>query len=182
MKNKINNTTKLTIVKCVLFVLLLILLKKTKVISLPNSEEMLEFQFNLITVSTVFAGFSFSVLGMLMGMYSQPLMQKLDDTTIVTNKSIKIKKSIFYFCVSGAVSLFYILGIDSFIVSAIPKVQSYLQYAFLAGILFLVVGILYFLISTVGVFKIISKIYGCNTKRFEEEKEIYKKMKAKINK
>lgn len=182
MKNKIGNTTTRTIAKCVLYVLILILLKKTKIISVPSGEEMVEFQFNLITVSTVFAGFSFSVLGMLMGMYSQPLMQKLGDTTIVTNKSIKIKKSIFYFCVSGAVSLLYILGIDSFIVSVIPKVQSSLQYAYIACILSLIIGIVYFLISTVGVFKIISKIYGCNTKRFEEEKEIYKKAKAKINK
>ena len=172
----------MTIVKCVLFVFILILLKKTKIISVPSVENMMEFQFNLITVSTVFAGFSFSVLGMLMGMYSQPLMQKLGDTTIVTNKSINIKKSIFYFCVSGAVSLFYILGIDSFIVSLIPKVQSYMQYIFIASILFLIIGIVFFLISTVGVFKIISKIYGCNTKKFEEQKKTYEEMKAKIKK
>ena len=72
---------------------------------MPGEDKMVEFQFNTITVSTVFAGFSFTVLGISLGMFSEPMMEKLKDTSIVTQKSQKLMRSVIYFCGSGILSL-----------------------------------------------------------------------------
>lgn len=165
------------VVKIALFILILILERKIGIISVPCNNEMIDYQFGLITISTVFAGFSFTVLGLLLGMFSEPVIKKLQGTTIVTDKSKKLMISIFYFCISGLVSLFFITEVDAFIIRKLPNLRFIVEYIFVAGILFLMIGIIYFVKSTIGVFNIISKIYDGNIKKYEKMKVLYENTK-----
>lgn len=58
--------------------------------AVPCVEELVDYQFNLFTVSSVFAGFSFTTLGILLGMSSEKVMERLQNTTVITNKSKKL--------------------------------------------------------------------------------------------
>ena len=49
---------------------------KYNIVSLPAPITMLDFQLNIITIVTVFAGFSFSVLGLLISLSSAKIMEK----------------------------------------------------------------------------------------------------------
>ena len=57
---------------------------KVEFLRIPESEKMIEYQFNLITVSTVFAGFSFTILGLLIGLNGEKLLKKLEGTSILS--------------------------------------------------------------------------------------------------
>lgn len=161
------------------------MIKKIGMIFIPNEEKMVEFQFDLITVSTVFAGFSLTVLGMLLGMFSEPMMLKLRDTDIVTRKSKRLMRSVEYFCGSGIISLMYIVKGDLYIVNGIPKAESIIEYFFICCILFVVLGIINFIASTIGVFQLITKVYGYDQHKYKikntEYHEEIKKAKERLN-
>lgn len=160
--------------KILLFFVGIFALKKINLIFMPKTKNMVEFQFGLITVSTVFAGFSFSVLGMLLGMSSETVMKKLKDTSIVTQKSDKIIQSIMFFCSSGFISLLFIIRIDQYIENYIPSLRNIIEYVFLIEIIFLFIGIVYFVISTWGVFKLIEKIYSYNALKYQIKEKEYR--------
>jgi hypothetical protein len=62
----------------VLFYVFYMVNKNKGLLSIPIKEEdMKNYQFNLITIDTVFAGFSFTVLGMLISFASTEMMQQL---------------------------------------------------------------------------------------------------------
>lgn len=139
-------------------------------------EDMVGYQFNIFTISTVFAGFSFTSLGTLLGMSSETLMVRLKDTTVITDKSKKIVESLLYFCMSGLISLLYVVGIDQLIKRIVLKISNInpeiiLNFIFLSGMLFLVIGIIYFMISVREMYDLIIRVYGCNTKKYEKIKE-----------
>lgn len=141
-------------------------------------KDMIGYQFNIFTISTVLAGFSFTSLGTLLGMSSETLMKKLKDTTIIINKSKIIVKSLLYFCCTGLISLFFIVGLDQLVKRIIKKVgfgnsDTILNFIFLSGILLLVIGIIYFIISVRELYDLIVRVYGCNTKKYEKLKEDY---------
>jgi len=140
--------------------------------------DMVGYQFNIFTISTVFAGFAFTSLGTLLGMSSENLMIKLKDTTVITDKSKIIVESLLYFCMSGFISLFYVVGIDGLLKRTVIKLfkinpDPILNFVFLSGIVFLVVGIIYFIISVRGVYELIIRVYGSNTKKYEKMKEAF---------
>ncbi|MDR7812061.1 hypothetical protein [Lacrimispora sp.] len=142
-------------------------------------KDMIGYQFNIFTISTVLAGFSFTTLGTLLGMSSEALMKKLKDTTIVTNKSRRIVKSLLCFCCTGLISLFYIVGLDQLVERAIQKIERInlnfiLDFIFLLGIIFLVLGIIYFIISVYEIYDLIKRVYGCDTEKYKKLKEDYK--------
>lgn len=176
--DKTRRSKILVVLKVLVCLALLFFINKSEVISVPNEDEMISFQFDLITVATIFAGFSFTVLGMLLGMFSEPMMKKLKDTSIVTCKSRQLMKSIISFCISVFFSLVFILGCDQYIITIVPKCGNIIVwYLFAFCVLFLIVGIKYFVASTIGVFKLISKIYGNNMKKYETKKENYQREK-----
>lgn len=163
------------VLKIILCLLVVIGIERSGIMRVPNDDEIVDFQFGLITVSTVFAGFSLTTIGMLLSMFSEPMMQRLKDTSIVTRKSEKLMKSIMYFCASGLISLIFILRVDLQIVSVPICGEVIVKYMFDFCVLFLIAGILYFVVSTVGVFRLISIVYGCNVVKYKEKKEAYQK-------
>ena len=168
-----------------LYCILIFTIKKAGIFFMPDEDKMVEFQFNMITVSTVFAGFSFTVLGILLGMFSEPMMEKLKDTSIVTRKSKKLMRSVIYICGSGILSLLFIVKSDRFIISYVPKANSIIEYLFISCIFFLLMGIINFVASTLGVFQLIEKIYGYNRNKYnikaKEYQEEMKKAKEQLD-
>ena len=109
--------------------------------AIPGSKEIIEYEFNLFTISSVFAGFSFTTLGILLGMSSENIMQRLQNTTVITNKSKNIVKSLLFFCISCFTSLAFIIGCTGLISEIFQKMVYYF------GIITLLLGIVYFLLS-----------------------------------
>ena len=176
----------MTIGKIAFVVLITFIIQRIKLINMPDPEQMEDFQFNLITVSTVFAGFSLTVLGMLLGMFSEPMVKKLNDTNIVTRKSSKLMNSIVAFCGSGIISLLFIVRLDQFInVDGREMCNKLAEYFYVLGIVLMGIGIIYFISSTIGVFQLISKIYAKKIDDYKEKEKAYReeleKAKNRIN-
>lgn len=149
-----------------IFILIISIFLSLSKISLPNAIDMVDFQFNMFTISSVLAGFSFTTLGILLGMSSETLMDKLKNTTIITDKSEKIVMSLLEFCFSGLISLLFVIGImDLLYVKPARKIL------FFYGELSLLVGLIYFLISVYEIYGLIKTIYGVNVKKAEDKRK-----------
>ena len=104
---------------CIIFMLIN---NKIRIISIPSDKDMADYQFNMFTISSVFAGFAFTMLGMLLGMSSENLIKRIRKTDIITHKCEKIVFCLICFCSSGIFSLVLILGIDVFLDKILKKV------------------------------------------------------------
>ena len=71
----------------------------------------------LFTIVSVFAGFSFSVLGLLISLASTKLMKKLEQTNILSSNCRIIIWSIVMFMGSFFMSLYFLVGIDQFVLN-----------------------------------------------------------------
>lgn len=162
------------------------------IISGINSElpkEMVSYQFNMFTISTVLAGFSFTTLSMLLSMNSEERMRKLDDTSVVINKSKKIVISLIYFMISSLMSLFLILNVPKLLenikivvsekIDVLGLIQRFIYYA---GILSLLVGIIYFIISVYEVYDLFKRVYGISDSAKQQAKEFRKTIEQSIKK
>lgn len=143
---------------------------KVEFLRIPESEKMIEYQFNLITVSTVFAGFSFTILGLLIGLNGEKLLKKLEGTSILSRNGRNLFTSVIFFCVSCFISLGFVLNINSFFERCLKKIKiswniDSLLYIFCIS--FLVLGIIYFLIAMKGVIQIVYTVYGYDAKKYE---------------
>lgn len=138
-------------------------------IALPDSANMAEFQFNMFTISSVLAGFSFTILSILLGISSEKIMHKLNNTTIITEKSEKIVMSLLEFCLSGLISLLFIVGIMD-----LPYIMRIRRLIFFCGEVFLFIGLLYFVKSVYEIYKLIITIYGVNSKEVENKRREFK--------
>lgn len=140
------------------------------------SEDMVGYQFSLFSVSTAFAGFSFTVLGILVGMSSETFIEKLKNTTIVTDKCRNITVSIGYFCVSCLLALFFIVQgdviVDRICVKLFKKSFEVINRSFfLLEIISLFAGIVYFVVSAQGVYNLVKRVFGHKTKDYNKIKQ-----------
>lgn len=137
---------------------------KLKFITVPTAEKMIERQLDYITISTVFAGFSFTALGLLLGLSSEKLIEKIRNTNIIMNKVERIIKSIIFFILSVSVSLFFVLGLNKSLISNIQVlvVVDSILYVFSVG--YLIGGIGYFIYSVYELYDLVKRIYGYNQK------------------
>lgn len=164
--------------------------EKYSILVIPSTVSMANFQFNIFTISSVFAGFSFTVLGILLGMSSEQLVIKLRDTSIIAKKSERIVISIIFFCSSGMISLFFAIGfnegISKIVNHAINIELSHIwNVIYIYGIGFLFFGIMYFLKSIMDIYELIKKVYEYNKKQYSEKSNKFnnsmKKAKDKLN-
>lgn len=147
---------------------------------IPNQENMIDTQSNLFAICSVFAGFSFSILGLVMGVFSEKLIEKLKGTTLIQRKCSCIAQSIIYFCISGFVSLIFMLGFNIYLSEVTDKRELVNNVLYINGMGFLLLGMIYFMMAVKNLFMIIEKIYGFNDKSFNDKKERYNESKKKI--
>lgn len=138
-------------------------------IRIAGIDELSNLYATFITISTVFAGFSFTALGLLLGLSSETLIQKISNTSIVIKKIQNIIFSIVFFVISSVLSLVSILKLDSEIVNCIEtyfkikileNVNSF-EYIFNVG--FLLLGIFYFVFSVYELYDLLKRIYSYNS-------------------
>lgn len=162
---------------------------KWKVIQVPDKMD--NFQANIMTVSTVFAGFSFTVLGIVMGMSSEKIIEKVKETGVMKRRCDIIAKSIIAFVVSSSLSLFSILKLDqSIIMRFLTYYKIELSYAYVKNQLwiieigFLIIGIILFVRAVYEMVFLINIIFNVNAenarKKIEEYKKAENNLKSKI--
>ena len=150
---------------------------KLKFITVPTAGKMVERQLDYITISTVFAGFSFTSLGLLLGLSSEKLIEKIRNTDIIMNKVGRIMKSIIFFILSVIVSLFFVLGLNKSLISnvQISSVIDSILYIFSVG--YLIGGIGYFIYAVYELYDLVKRIYGYNK---EETNKMLDKIQAEM--
>lgn len=154
--------------------------QKNSIVNVPGENSMLDFQFNIITIVSVFAGFSFTVLGLLISMSSTDAMEKLRETNILSNSCKVITNSIIFFLLSLFVSLYYVLGINNYLRKLVRAVKGSIalfeqidQILFLYGILLMIIGILLFALSVYKMVVLMNYIFNDNKKRVQKTLKDY---------
>lgn len=153
----------LIIIFSIVFLCISVINNRYSLISIPSSESMLQTQIDFITISTVFAGFSFTALSMLLGLSSERLIRLIKDTNIVLRKVSRLIVSITFFILSVAISLIFIIKVDfSFIKESYKIVIDNSLY--ILGLGYLVAGIVYFVVSVYELWDLIKRVYTFNNK------------------
>lgn len=150
-----------------------------KVINVPINN-MVDRQVDYITISTVFAGFSFTALGLLLGMSSEKLIEKVKKTSIIPRKVSKIIASIMFFVASVFVSLVYVLGLADIILKIDKIGIAVYEILYIVGIGYMIIGIVYFVVSVFELSDLIKRVYDYNSnennKQLNSAKEQLSKM------
>lgn len=169
------------IIRIVVWIVVLFVLKilddKYRLIYFPSN--MLDFQFNMLTISTVLIGFSFTVMGILFGFSSNELIKKLENTDYMQKNVNALMNSIAFFILSIVVSFVFVLGLNESIVNrmlqAINLNVSIDKLLFLWNVSLLGVGFWYFIkelkeLSTLlqFIYKVKNKISKEQVKEFED--------------
>lgn len=141
-------------------------------------DDMVNYQFNLFTVSSGLAGFSFTTLGVLLGMGSEVFIEKLKDTEIVTSKCRTIAQSLFFLCTACVAALYFIVGFHTVVDRICLKIfknkfDIINESVYLIEILCLFIGLLYFIISVYNVFDLVKRVYGFKTKDYNKVKDMF---------
>lgn len=143
---------------------------QVSIINIPIRSKMEDYQIDYITISTVFAGFSFTILGIMLGLSSEELIKRISGTEIIINQVKNIVTSIVLFIASVAVSIIFVLGLDKSIIRALNKhgyccmeaIVTVDSILYIVGLGCLISGIIYFAISVRDFYKLIVHIYSFN--------------------
>ncbi len=151
---------------------------KLDFITVPKSEAMISRQLDYITISTVFAGFSFTALGLLLGLSSEKLIEKIKNTNIIMDKVGRIMNSIVFFILSVGVSLFFVLGLNSSLIGLLISNRNILlivdSILYVFGVGYLIVGIVYFIYAVYELYDLVKRVYGYNKKDTNQKISIVK--------
>ena len=164
---------KKTVITVLIFSLLLLIIAginiKINIIMIPTVNEMISRQIDYITISTVFSGFSFTALGLLLGLSSEKLIEKIKNTNIIMDKVGRIITSIIFFILSVVISLFFVLGLDRSLISnpIVLSVVDRLLYVISVG--YLIGGIAYFIYAVYELYDLIKRIYSYNKKETNQK-------------
>ena len=132
-------------------------------IGMPGPDDMVPRQIDFITISTIFAGFSFTTMGLLLGLSSEKMMRKIENTNIVMDKIQRIIDSIIFFMMSVAVSMLFVLGVNQIFFEEdknllVDNILYFLCVGYLIG------GIVYFVRSVYELYDLLKCIYKYNVK------------------
>lgn len=169
----------IVIIVSVLLVVLATLNLKFNYIEIPSSDDMVGRQIDFITISTVFAGFSFTALGLILGMSSEKLIERVKNTNIISDKVDRIITSIVFFIMSVIVSLYFVMGLNDSLLKGTAILESANNVVYFFGVGYLVAGIIYFVYSVYELHDLIKRVYSynqnSNEKQIEKAKEEFKK-------
>lgn len=131
-------------------------------IAIPGAEEMISRQIDYITISTVFAGFAFTALGLILGLSSEQLIEKIKNTSIIMDKVSRMIWSIAFFILSVVVSLIFVLAPNSFTSCSENIITIINDILYVLGVGYMIVGIGYFVYSVYELYDLLKRIYGYN--------------------
>lgn len=120
-----------------------------------------DFYFNILTLNSVIAGFSFTNIGLLLSTADTEVVQKLAKTDIMKKKNDKLISSVIYCVASMLISLPYVLDLGKVAGMLFPAgmLEIMANGFYLVIILLLVLGIVYFISSTIEISKLLDVVY-----------------------
>ena len=172
----------IVIIHSVLLLIIAIINTQISFITIPTIDNMTERQIDYITISTVFAGFSFTALGLLLGFSSEKLIEKIKNTDIIMQKLGRIILSIVFFSLSVAISLIFVLGLDLSVITKMIKIEEWKSILYVWGVGYLLDGIIFFLYSVYELYDLIKRIYGYNKKESIKKINLAKEQMENIKK
>lgn len=144
-----------------------------KILVIPEFENISDYAEKMLTVSTILMGFAFTVMGLLYTFDASAFVQKLKSTDYVIRRANNI-----LFCL-------WILGIASFtdIVLIVFNIKKIYKYVYVFSLLSLIWGVILFIISTNGVYKLIEGVHQYDQIRSKKKYKDYfiEKQKRKID-
>lgn len=146
----------------ILLLIVAVLNIKWNFIAIPVIGEMVSRQIDYITINTVFAGFAFTALGLILGLSSEQLIEKIKNTRIIMDKVRRIIWSIVFFMLSVVISLIFVLAPNP--ISNCPEnITTIINNAlYVLGVGYMIVGIGYFVYSVYELYDLLKRIYGYN--------------------
>lgn len=169
----------IVVIVSILLTVLAVLNLRFNYIEIPARHDMVDRQIDFITISTVFAGFSFTALGLILGMSSEKLIERVKNTNIVSNKVDRIITSIVFFIMSVIVSLYFVMGLNDSLLKETSILEGANNVVYVFGVGYLVAGIIYFVYSVYELHDLIKRVYGYNQnnneKQIEKAKEEFEK-------
>lgn len=158
--------SKKRIILVVVYSMLLLVLAsinlKLNFITIPAPDEMISRQINYITISTVFIGFSFTALGLLLGLSSEKLIEKIKNTGIIMDKVGRIISSIVGFILSVVISLVFVLGLNHSLINNINILSVVDSFLYVLSVGYLIGGIVYFICAVFELYDLIKRVYRYN--------------------
>ena len=152
------------LIASILSVIIGTIVDKCTNITIPD--DMQNFQFNIITITTVFAGFSFSVLGVLISLSSTSVMERLKETSELKTSCNVITDSIVFFMVTFFWALFFILGFEQPFIAIFRIRKGYLFSVEMGHLLY---GIILFLRSVYRMAYMIHYIFSDSQRKADKE-------------
>ena len=132
------------------------------IISIPKFDIVVSRAIDFITISTVFAGFSFTALGLLLGLSSEKLIERIKNTSIVINKVNRILISIIFFVICVGISLSFVIFIDTNLFTTEKYLTNFSIILYFMCIGYLICGIIYFIYSVYELYDLIKRVYIFN--------------------
>lgn len=137
---------------------------KLDFIAIPAPEEMIPRQIDYITISTVFAGFSFTALGLLLGLSSEKLIEKIRNTNIIIDKVGRIVTSIAFFILSVTVSMYFVLGLNGSLITNAEILSIVERSLYVFSIGYMIGGAVYFVYAVYELYDLVKRVYEYNKK------------------
>lgn len=181
------------VVSLIILLVVCVINSRCDFVYVPKSKtDMKNYQFDIITICTVFAGFSFSVLGLLISLSSSDAMDRLKETSVLSNQCIIIVDSIVMFLISAFISIFFIFcqyeKIAELVCSFNERLDKndFITAIYIIGIGYLVFGTMIFSLSVKNMVVLMNKVFGDNLKRGKQKAENFldaaNKQKEKMEK
>lgn len=186
MSNNGKYINKIILVICIsVLIFLLKIVANITLLNLPNDAEKIDFHFNLITINSIIAGFSFTNLGILISLSDADLVKKISSTSIIPRKNKVLIMSVISCCISIFLSLIFVLEIDETIIQPILKVfakrndivfKDLSYFLYILCIAFLIFGIIMFAKSIKEMSNLLLKIYISKPNITKEDIKIFNKL------
>lgn len=140
-----------------------------------------ELQYNILTITSILAGFSFSALALLVSISNHELVVKLRGTDLISKRSELVSQSIYGYLTAMLISIYLVSGINNTLIEGLkfmPDITYNIWHKLLVYVQIVVIlyGTIYLIIATRKILTLINKINGVNSKKSDKVKnEIAKK-------
>lgn len=188
MKKLKENLNVKIIIYIILSFIVSLAVMKVRIISIPSSDKLTSRIIDIITISSIFAGFSFTSLSVLLGLASDKFIEKLEETDIMENKVDKIIDSLIFLTISIIISLFFILDINTspiFIYAKMIERWEFImtklkEFFYLFVIVTFSGGVILFAFSIYDLFFLIKRVYQFNSSKKNSSKKKVDNMKKSL--
>lgn len=163
--------------------------------SLPKLDSNIISQFSLIIITnSIFAGVSFTTLGILISLSSADLIKKLSNTTVMLHKNYVLITCIAFCCLSISLSLIFVLRLDRTIINSLYLIllkgdlyyklyPKFINFIYVVSLLSFLNGFIYFIKSIKEVSNLLIKVYTSNTPKITNiDVQLFKKRLKELEK